>query len=277
MGHSFGGLVTQILLDRGLGSAGVAIDPAPPKGVLVIPPASLKVASVALRNPANRHRAQMLTAKQFRYAFGNTLSEAESQAVYERYAVPGPGRTLFQAGARELQPQGRDEDRLPQRRPRTAADSRRRQGPHGARPASTRANYKLQSKSKAVTEYKEYPERSHWTCGRAGLGGGGRPRAGVGGRAGGEAGGAALTARGQRRALRGTTAWARNLAAPVRDFLSTETGGAVALLGAAVAALVWANSPWSDSYESAVDDRRCRSGSATTRSRWTCASGSTRG
>src|SRR4051812_15705394 len=104
MGHSFGGLVTQILLDRGLGAAGVAIDPAPPKGILVTPPSSLRVASVALRNPANRHRAQMLTAKQFRYAFGNTLDEAESRGVYERYAVPGPGRPLFQPGLANFTP-----------------------------------------------------------------------------------------------------------------------------------------------------------------------------
>jgi pimeloyl-ACP methyl ester carboxylesterase len=167
MGHSFGGLVTQLLLDRGLGAAGVAIDPAPPKGVLVIPPASLRVASVALRNPGNRHRAQMLTAKEFRYAFGNTLSEQESQAVYERYAVPGPGRTLFQAGLANFNPSAatkinfHNDDRAPLLILGGGKD-------HTVPAATTRANFKLQSKSKAVTEYKEYEDRSHWTCGEPG-------------------------------------------------------------------------------------------------------------
>ena len=167
MGHSFGGLVTQLLLDRGLGAAGVAIDPASPKGVLAVPPSSVRVASVALRNPANRHRAQMLTAKQFRYAFGNTLSEAESQAVYERHAVPGPGRTLFQAVTANFNPNAatkvnfHNDTRAPLLILGGGKD-------HTVAAASTRANFKLQSKSKAVTEYKEYAERSHYTCGEAG-------------------------------------------------------------------------------------------------------------
>jgi alpha-beta hydrolase superfamily lysophospholipase len=167
MGHSFGGLVTQILLDRGLGAAGVAVDPAPPRGILLTPPSSLRVASVALRSPANRHRAQMLTARQFRYAFGNTLSEAESQAVYERYAVPGPGRTLFQAGLANFNPRAatridfHNDDRAPLLILGGGKD-------HTVPAATTRANYKLQSRSKAVTEYKEYPERSHWTAGEPG-------------------------------------------------------------------------------------------------------------
>src|SRR4051812_28856417 len=97
MGHSFGGLITQLLLDRGLGAAGVGVDPAPIKGVLGLPYSELKVASVALRNPANRHKAQMLTPKQFHYGFTNLMSEHESMPIYERLAVPGPGRTLFQA------------------------------------------------------------------------------------------------------------------------------------------------------------------------------------
>jgi non-heme chloroperoxidase len=167
MGHSFGGLVTQLLLDRGLGAAGVAIHPAPPKGVLVIPPPSLRVASVALRNPGNRHRAQMLTARQFRYAFGNTLSEQESQAVYERYAVPGPGRTLFQAGLANFNPSAatkidfHNDTRAPLLLLSGGKD-------HTVAAASVRSNYKLQSRSSAVTEYKEYEERSHWTCGEPG-------------------------------------------------------------------------------------------------------------
>jgi pimeloyl-ACP methyl ester carboxylesterase len=167
MGHSFGGLVTQILLDRGHGAAGVAIDPAPPKGIYVIPPASLRVASAALRNPANVRRAVMLSPEQFRFAFGNTISEAESRAVYDRYAIPGPGRTLFQAGLANFNPRAatkvnfRNDDRAPLLILGGGKD-------HTVPAATTRSNYKLQSKSRAATEYREYPERSHFTVGEKG-------------------------------------------------------------------------------------------------------------
>jgi len=167
IGHSFGGLVTQILLDRGLGAAGVAVDPAPPKGIYVIPPASLRVASVALRNPANRKRAVMLTPAQFRYAFGNTLSEAESNAVYERQAIPGPGRTLFQAGLANFNRNAAtkinfgNDTRAPLLILGGGKD-------HTVPAPTTRRNYKLQSRSQAVTEYREYPERSHYTVGLEG-------------------------------------------------------------------------------------------------------------
>src|SRR5437763_12634356 len=104
MAHSFGGAITEILLDRDLGSAGVAISPAPIKGVYNTPPSSFKVASVALKNPANRHKAVTLTPEQFHYGFTNTLSDEESQRAYKRYAIPGPGRVLFQAAFSNLQP-----------------------------------------------------------------------------------------------------------------------------------------------------------------------------
>src|SRR5437764_12349421 len=99
MGHSFGGAITEVLLDRGLGAAGVAISPAPIKGILALPPSSLKVASVALKNPDNRHKAVALTPKEFHYGFTNTLSDDESRLAYERYAIPGPGRVLFNAAS----------------------------------------------------------------------------------------------------------------------------------------------------------------------------------
>src|SRR5215207_4139295 len=123
MGHSFGGSVTQLLLDRGLGSAGVAIHPAPVKGVLRLPVSALRSAFPVLRNPLNRNRAVALTPKQFHYAFTNTLSREESQAVYERYHVPGPGHG-------QPQPARRHEGRLQERVPRPAAGGRREQGPH---------------------------------------------------------------------------------------------------------------------------------------------------
>src|SRR5215207_7152698 len=104
MGHSFGGVVTQLLLDRDLGAAGVAIHPAPVKGVLRLPLSALRSAFPVLGNPLKRNRAVALTPKQFHYAFTNTMSEEESQAVYERYHVPGTGRVLFQAATANLNP-----------------------------------------------------------------------------------------------------------------------------------------------------------------------------
>lgn len=95
MGHSFGGLVTELLLDRGLGAAGVAISPAPVKGVLRLPPAQLRATFPVLRNPTNRNRTVELTPKQFHYNFTNTMGEDEAKAVYDRYQVPGSGRMIF--------------------------------------------------------------------------------------------------------------------------------------------------------------------------------------
>jgi pimeloyl-ACP methyl ester carboxylesterase len=167
MGHSFGGLVTQILLDRGLGAAGVAVDPAPPKGVLILPPAQLRVAWIALKNPANRHKTQMLSPEQFHYAFCNTLSESASRDVYDRYCVPGPGRPLFQAGLANFNPNAatkvdyHNDDRAPLLILGGGKD-------HTVPAVVTRSNYKLQQKSKAVTEYKEYADRSHYTVGQEG-------------------------------------------------------------------------------------------------------------
>jgi pimeloyl-ACP methyl ester carboxylesterase len=104
MGHSFGGLFTQLLLDRGLGAAGVAIDPAPIKGVLALPFSTLKASFPVLKNPANRHRSVMLTPGEFHYGFTNTLSAEESRVVYDRYAIPGPGRVLFQGAFANVNP-----------------------------------------------------------------------------------------------------------------------------------------------------------------------------
>jgi pimeloyl-ACP methyl ester carboxylesterase len=100
VGHSFGGLIAQELLANGLAAAVVAIDPAPIKGVKALPLAQLRSAFPVLGNPANKHRTVSLTAKQFHYAFGNTLSEEESDALHTEWTIPGPGRPLFEdAGA----------------------------------------------------------------------------------------------------------------------------------------------------------------------------------
>ena len=99
MGHSFGGLITELLLDRGLGAAAVAISPAQIKGVLRLPPAQIRTVWPALRNPANSKKTVPLTPKQFHFRFTNTMNDADARAAYDRYCVPGPGRVLFQAGS----------------------------------------------------------------------------------------------------------------------------------------------------------------------------------
>jgi pimeloyl-ACP methyl ester carboxylesterase len=167
MGHSFGGTFTQLLLDRGLGAAGVAIAPAPVKGVLRLPLAALRSSFPVLRNPANRNRAVPFTPKQFHYAFTNTLTEEESAAAYERYHVPGSGRVVFQAATANLNPRAptkvdfHKEDRAPLLV--LGADQDHTIPASLARETATR-----HSKSKAVTDYKEFPDRSHFILGQDG-------------------------------------------------------------------------------------------------------------
>src|SRR4051794_28615944 len=96
IGHSFGGLMVQILLGKGLGAAGIAIDPAPIKGVWQLPFSALKASFPVLGNPFNLTKAVSLTHKQFRYAFTNAVPEEESKDIYERLTVPSPARPLFQ-------------------------------------------------------------------------------------------------------------------------------------------------------------------------------------
>ena len=108
MGHSYGGLLTQLLLDRGLGAAGVAIDSAPPEGIRKVPLAQIKALFPAFENPANRHRAVPLSPKQFHYAFCNTLSEEESDEVYERYHVAAPGRFVWDGFLANVEPGRQD-------------------------------------------------------------------------------------------------------------------------------------------------------------------------
>src|SRR5437868_4022537 len=104
VGHSFGGLLTQVLAGRGLAAVSVAISPAPFRGVLPLPLSALRSASVALRNPANWNRAVPLTYDQFRYSFANVVGEDEAKELYDGYSVPGPGEPLFQAAAANFNP-----------------------------------------------------------------------------------------------------------------------------------------------------------------------------
>jgi non-heme chloroperoxidase len=103
-GHSFGGLLVQIVAGRSLTAATVAIDPAPFRGVLPLPFSALKSASPVVGNPANRNIAVPLTYEQFRYAFANAVSEDEAKELYETFAVPASGAPLFQAAAANLNP-----------------------------------------------------------------------------------------------------------------------------------------------------------------------------
>jgi non-heme chloroperoxidase len=104
IGHSFGGLLTQIIAGRGVSAASVAIDPAPFRGVLPLPFSALKSASPVLGNPANRNRAVPLTYEQFRFAFANAVSEEEAKELYETFSVPASGVPLFQAATANLNP-----------------------------------------------------------------------------------------------------------------------------------------------------------------------------
>lgn len=162
IGHSFGGLVVMSLLDRGLGRAGVAIDPAQIRGVVRTPPAQLASAFPVLRNPANRKRAVSLTSDQFRSAFGNALPEEESARLYEQWTIPGPGRPLFQAALANATPRSRAA---------TAVDTRKADrapllivsgGKDRTIPDSvSHAAYKMYGKSAAVTEFRQFPDRGH--------------------------------------------------------------------------------------------------------------------
>jgi pimeloyl-ACP methyl ester carboxylesterase len=109
IGHSAGGVFTQILLDRGYGACGVAINSAPTEGVAVVPLSQIKSTFPVLRNPANRHRAVGFTPDQWHYAFANTFSEDESLALYERYAIPASGRIFWGSALANIHP-GKDDN-----------------------------------------------------------------------------------------------------------------------------------------------------------------------
>jgi pimeloyl-ACP methyl ester carboxylesterase len=97
IGHSFGGMIAEKLLGLDYGAAAIGIDAAQIKGVLPLPLSALRSTLPVFKNPANRHKAVSLTAKEFHYSFGNALSEEESNALYERWAVPAPAKPLFEA------------------------------------------------------------------------------------------------------------------------------------------------------------------------------------
>jgi non-heme chloroperoxidase len=160
IGHSFGGLLTQILAGRGLSSASVAIDPAPFRGVLPLPISALRSASPVLSNPANRNRAIPLTYEQFRYGFANAVDEQEAKDLYETYAVPGSGVPIFQAASANLNPwtEAKVNTKNPKRGPLLIVVG---DEDHTVPPAIAKAAYKKQKRNKGVTEYAELEGRGH--------------------------------------------------------------------------------------------------------------------
>ncbi|MFB7234909.1 alpha/beta hydrolase [Streptomyces sp. NPDC056269] len=161
IGHSFGGLITQITAGRGLSQASVAIDPAPFRGVLPLPLSSLRAASAVLANPANYHRAVPLTFDQFRYAFANAVSEEEALELYGTFAVAAPGEPLFQAAAANLNPwtEAKVDTHTADRGPLLIISGEK---DNTVPWAIANAAYKKQAQNEhAVTEITEIPGRGH--------------------------------------------------------------------------------------------------------------------
>jgi pimeloyl-ACP methyl ester carboxylesterase len=160
VGHSFGGLLVQILAGRGLSSATVAVDPAPFRGVLPLPISALRAARPVLGNPANRHRAVPLTFEQFRYAFANAVSEDEARQLYDTYAVPASGAPLFQAATANFNPrtEARVDSKNPDRGPLLVISGEK---DHTVPWAIANASYKKQEHNQGVTEIVEMPNRGH--------------------------------------------------------------------------------------------------------------------
>jgi non-heme chloroperoxidase len=160
IGHSFGGLLAQILAGHGLAAATVAIDPAPFRGVLPLPLSALKSAWPVLGNPANRNRAVPLTYEQFRYAFANAVGEEEARELYDSFAVPASGVPLFQAATANLNPwtEAKVNTTNPERGPLLIVSGER---DHTVPWAIANASYKRQKKNPGITEIIEIPNRGH--------------------------------------------------------------------------------------------------------------------
>ncbi|MFZ0128352.1 MAG: alpha/beta hydrolase [Candidatus Dormiibacterota bacterium] len=160
IGHSFGGLLAQIMAGRGLAVATVAIDPAPFRGVLPLPFSALKAASPVLGNPLNRNRAVPLTFEQFRYGFANAVSEDEAKNLFDTFAVPASGVPLFQAATANLNPwtEAKVDTRNADRGPLLIISGEK----DNIVPWSiANASYKRQKRNQQVTEIVEIPNRGH--------------------------------------------------------------------------------------------------------------------
>ena len=161
IGHSFGGLLAQILAGRGIADATVAIDPAPFRGVLPLPISALKSAAPVIGNPANHGRAVPLTYEQFRFAFANAVTEDEARELYNTFAVPGSGVPLFQAATANLNPwtEAKVKSKNPDRGPLLIISGEK---DHTVPWSIANASYKKQKRNKAsATEIVEIPGRGH--------------------------------------------------------------------------------------------------------------------
>jgi pimeloyl-ACP methyl ester carboxylesterase len=160
IGHSFGGLIAQMVADAGVAAVTVAIDAAPFRGVLPLPLSALKAASPVLGNPLNYNRSVPLTYEQFRFAFANAVDEDEAHSLYETFAVPASGVPLFQAASANLNPwtEARVDTENPARGPLLIISGEK---DNTAPPAISNASYKQQEKNSAVTEIHEMPNRGH--------------------------------------------------------------------------------------------------------------------
>ncbi|MFC1405628.1 MULTISPECIES: alpha/beta hydrolase [Streptacidiphilus] len=160
VGHSFGGMIAQKLLGQDLALAAVAVDAAQIKGVLPLPLSALRSTLPVFKNPANKHRAVSLTAEQFRFAFGNAISQEESDALFEQWTIPAPGKPLFEAAAANFNPHS----------PAKVETENSGRGPlllmsggkdHTVPETVTRATLKQYRRSEAVTEFMTFPDRGH--------------------------------------------------------------------------------------------------------------------
>jgi pimeloyl-ACP methyl ester carboxylesterase len=160
IGHSFGGMIAEKLLGLDYGVAAIGIDAAQIKGVLPLPLSALHSTLPVFKNPANKHKAVSLTAEQFRFSFGNAVSEEESDALYERWAIPAPGKPLFEAAVANFSLHS----------PAKVNTDNEGRGPlllimggrdHTVPEAITKATVKQYRHSSAVTELEEFPDRGH--------------------------------------------------------------------------------------------------------------------
>jgi pimeloyl-ACP methyl ester carboxylesterase len=160
VGHSFGGLFTEMVAGRGLSAAAVAVSPAPFRGVLPLPISALRAAMPVLSNPLNRGRAVTLTYDQFRYAFANAVTEDEAKQLYETYHVAAPGRPLFSAATANLNPatEAKVDTKTPDRGPLLIVSGAK---DHIVPWAISNAAFKKQKRNAGVTEIVSVPDRGH--------------------------------------------------------------------------------------------------------------------
>jgi pimeloyl-ACP methyl ester carboxylesterase len=161
VGHSFGGLIVELLLDRGLGRAGVAISPAPPKGILVLPFSQLKAGAPALAHPSKWHGVVPLTLDEFTYGFVNTFTPEDAKAAYDRYAVPETGQIFYEAGFANfhLHPPTELEFKRAERAPLLIVANGK---DHTVPASSSKAQYKKYQHSPARTDLIEFEDRPHF-------------------------------------------------------------------------------------------------------------------